>query len=890
MGNMRRTQRTAVLIRAIRILKGTIDSPALRLRPLPAWELPRRLLSHVLTVAAVLVLLTAPSLGNAESASGTLRGATTAADAQGQPISIGGVQIKLSGTPPRSVSLSTFSDEGGQYQFLELPTGSYTLEATLQGFKKVVKEVSITPGTAATEDIHLEIEALHQQVEVREQAPTVSQQSASAPATLSSPQLIALPIAQQKFKEALPLVPGVVRTPDGKINIKGSVENQGMLLVDSAETVDPVTGSFAIELSIDAIQSLEVYKTPYSAEYGGFSGGLTSIQTKPPASRWRYGLNDFIPGLRGKSGHIVGISDDEPRLSFSGPLWANKLSVAESFIYDLRKQAVRGLPWPHNESKRQGFNSFTTFQYIFSPQHLATVDVQIFPERVQFADINSLVPQFASSDRGQRGFSIGAADRHVLTSGGIITTLFKYTRYSSNAHGQGPLDMLITPDGWAGNFFNAWRRTSNQEEVTESYQLPHKEWHGRHELKFGGNLIRRSYDGTSRSHPVLLLGPDGSPVERIDFLGPGGNATGVTSLSAKSTEVAAFAQEHWAVNDQFALDLGVRYFGQTLGGGADVAPRLGVVYSPLKSGRTILRGGVGVFHDRVPLLAGDFTRNPARVVSLLNSQGAPTGSALTFTNACGRLGGDGVRLFATCSDLGNSPYNVTWNVEVDRELPRHLTLRLGYLSSRTYDLFVVDPLRPPQSNPLMLLSDTGRSRYYEFESTLHLRPAERSDFTISYLHSHSRGDLNTLASVYVPFEQPVIRSNVYAPLSSDVPDRLVSWGIFKLPKKLSFSPVVDYHSGFRYSNVDVLQNYVGQPNSVRFPNFFSFDMRIYREFGVPSFFPGLKNHKFRLGFYSNNLTNHANSRDVFNSIASSNFGHFVGFQHRVDGMVLDLVD
>ncbi len=69
---------------------------------------------------------------------------------------------------------------------------------------------------------------------------------------------------RQEFKESLPLLAGVVRTQDGKIHM------------------------------------------PFSAEYGGFSGGLTSTQTKPPASRWNFGLNEFNPSIRGKNGHMVG--------------------------------------------------------------------------------------------------------------------------------------------------------------------------------------------------------------------------------------------------------------------------------------------------------------------------------------------------------------------------------------------------------------------------------------------------------------------------------------------------------------------------------------------------------------------------------------------------------
>jgi hypothetical protein len=157
---------------------------------------------------------------------------------------------------------------------------------------------------------------------------------------------------------------------------------------------------------------------------------------------------------------------------------------------------------------------------------------------------------------------------------------------------------------------------------------------------------------------------------------------------------------------------------------------------------------------------------------------------------------------------------------------------------------------------------------------------------ISYVWSRALGDLNTLSNVFVPFERPVIRPNVFAKLPSDVPNRLIAWGIFKVPWSLTFSPVVDVHSGFLYSNVDVFQNYVGVPDGQHLPTFFSLDMRVYKEIHPPLI---LKKHKFRLGGYSLNLTNHSNPLDVFNNVTSPFFGHFVGFEHRAFGVIADFV-
>ncbi len=816
----------------------------------------------------------------------------TVVDDKNQPIAEAVCTLAGRSLPQEGVSVT--SGERGEFQFPGLVPGTYDLACAAVGRQTVEQkglEVSEEQGPSVQVVLPPEI-VVREKVEVRGQAEKISQQSAAPPATLSAPQLQTLPLIQQKFKAALPLIPGVVRTPDGKINIKGTAEAQGLLLVDSAETVDPVTGSFAIDVPIDAIESLAVFKSAYRADVGRFSGGLTSIETKPPSGQWHFELNDLLPTLRVKNGHFVGIADDDPRLSLTGPLVSNRLNFSESIIYDLIKQPVRGLAYPHNETKTEGFNSFTNFQYIFSSQHLFTVNVKAFPLKRQFADISSLVPQSASSDYGQQGYSVGLVDRYLFGSGAALTTLAQTTHFDSNAHGQGPLDMLLTPNGWDGNFFNTYDRSSSQQEFLQAFEFPAKDWRGKHQVKIGGDFVRRAYHGTSRSRPVLLLRPDGSKAEQIDF-------TGSTSLAVEDTELAMFVQNHWAFNDRVALDAGVRFSGQTIGEPAAIAPRAGLVYSPGGDGRTILRGGVGVFYDRVPLLAGDFIQNPTRVVSLFDSAGAPIGSPLTFQNAYIKVDEKGNRVVPSRNRLDSTPYNLTWNLEADRELRPRVLVRFNFLSSRTHNVFIVDPqclpanvavgaACPAGNSPVLLLSNTGGSRYHELESTLRVRAHESADVNFSYVHSKVRGDLNTLEQVFVPFEQPVIRPNLFADLPSNVPDRVITWGRFKLPRRITLSPLFEVHSGFPYSKVDVLQNYVDRPNSQRFPAFLSLDVKVSKDFRVP-FLPWLKSHSFRGAFAVYNITDHSNPRDVFSNVFSPFFGHFVGFQHRSFETWLDIV-
>jgi len=142
-----------------------------------------------------------------------------------------------------------------------------------QGFKPFTETISLKADKSSVVDIALGLDTVVEKVEVKEQTANVSTENSSPASTINNAQLETLPLAQQKFRDALPIVPGVIRTLDGKLSVRGTSENQGMLQVDSAKTVDPVTGSFAIPVPIDAIQTVNVDKTPFSAENGGFSVG-----------------------------------------------------------------------------------------------------------------------------------------------------------------------------------------------------------------------------------------------------------------------------------------------------------------------------------------------------------------------------------------------------------------------------------------------------------------------------------------------------------------------------------------------------------------------------------------------------------------------------------------
>jgi len=133
-------------------------------------------------------------------------------------------------------------------------------------------------------------------------------------------------------------------------------------------------------------------------------------------------------------------------------------------------------------------------------------------------------------------------------------------------------------------------------------------------------------------------------------------------------------------------------------------PRAGFALMLTKDAKTLLKGGAGLFYDRVPLNIASFPLLPDRTVVSLDPTGAVL-SSVTYRNEI-RAG------------LRN-PRSVGWNVELDRQLTSDLLLRVGVQERNTSRDFV---LSPEAAAGILSLSNIGRSFCREFR----LRPDTRS--------------------------------------------------------------------------------------------------------------------------------------------------------------------
>jgi hypothetical protein len=328
------------------------------------------------------------------------------------------------------------------------------------------------------------------------------------------------------------------------------------------------------------------------------------------------------------------------------------------------------------------------------------------------------------------------------------------------------------------------------------------------------------------------------------------------------------------VSPRFAVDVGIRTESQELSESFRVAPRAGIAWTPFPNAGTTFRAGFGLFYDRVPLNVYSFPDYPNASVAMFDGFGNALGGPYLFQNVIGEASMRYPFVIQGQTAGNFSPQSATWRVEVEQPINRSFRLKAGYMQNESSGLVILNKIDP---NPLTnvgsyQLSGSGRALYRQFEMTASLRLKETSQLFFSYVRSSAQGNLNDFANFLGTFPVPLLRPDLYSTLPTDLPNRFLVWGNLQLPHGFRVAPVLEFRNGFPYAVTDALQNYVGVPYQTRFPNFFSADARLSKDFKVSP------KYTFRISVAGFNLTDHFNPEAIHTDIADPGFGTFVG-QH-----------
>ena len=764
-----------------------------------------------------------------------------------------GVVVTVLDPATGRATAETTSDATGEYRVADLKPGTYTLRATLDGFADALKPaVHVGPGRDVEVILDLVIATIAQRVDVEAGRHDLPLEASGTMTTAGGTSLETGPIKGDNFEALLPSLPGVMRTADGHVSIKGATATQSSVQVDAANVTDPSTGNLGFDLPNDAIESVDVQSNPYAAEYGRFSSGVTTLNTTRGGPTWSFTPNGFIPRLyRAKDDwwNITGIRSFRPRFALGGPLVKDKVFLFENVLYRYFRTPMPDLPGDQY-TKFSEVKTFSRVDVSVSPGNLFNVTASTFPHQMNFANLNTFNQSQVSTNIRRGGFNIAATDRATLAGARLLESTVAVKRFNVSVVGQGTADMDVTPEGNVGNFFNRQQRHSTTYQWVESLALTIKSGAGEHLVKLGTDVLQVSYNGTSASSPVNVRREDGTLAQRIVFGTPGGT----TTQHVSSTDAALVAQDHWRVSDRALVELGARVDRDGVLKRTNITPRMGAVIGLLPEGRTVARGGIGLFYDRTPLNIGAFESFEPRTITRYGSDGiTPVGPPIAFVNR-------------TAGDL-QTPYGRIWNVELDHRVNDQWSFKVNHLRRAGHHEFIVNPALS-SSTPEILLTTTGESRYVETELSARFAHGDHFETTLSYVRSKGQADLNNFDQYFGNTRDPLVRANQYGLVNTDTPNRVLLRGSYRLPWKIQFDPLLDIRNGFPYSMVAEDQSYVGTRNGAgRFPTFASFDFSASRP---------VKVWKYRatVGVRLFDSLGRFNPRDVQQNIASPGFGHF----------------
>lgn len=410
---------------------------------------------------------------------------------------------------------------------------------------------------------------------------------------------------------------------------------------------------------------------------------------------------------------------------------------------------------------------------------------------------------------------------------------------------------------------------------------------------------------------------------------------GAEYFEAKTFNQGYFIQDDFRVGDRLKLNLGLRYeyFGRpdanpnpdlpiTASFAADTnnfAPRLGFAFDPTGGGRTVIRGGAGVYYNVVVAQTyNSFLRGNGRDV--INVNVTPTGVGAPAFSRSRVTPPTGVSVISDVRAMAEDYQDIrviNWFTTLEQELWKDLALSVTYQGNQASNLPVALNVnlaqagtsadgrrlwstqnRPdPRYGNIFVSSSIGEQRYDGLVGVLTKRLSAGNSFQLSYHLSKAKGTAYvndfTGFGVFTSPSDPLSVEADRGPSDFDMRNRFsatfvyeprlaLNGGMGALLNGWQVSSRVIASDGFRFNattgqdtNGDTIFNDrpVGQGyNSYELPGYFTLDVRLERSLGL-----GLgRGRRLELIAEGFNLTNRLNPTNVNrtwgpNATANANF-------------------
>ncbi|HUX05929.1 MAG TPA: TonB-dependent receptor [Acidobacteriota bacterium] len=808
---------------------------------------------------------------------------------QGEPVA----RAVVTATSPVAVeNLQSVTDESGSYRFTHLKPGTYKLMVKSDNYQYTeLPGIRVTVNAKLRIDIQLQ-EVGEQVIVITGETPLIETGKTSWDRVLTSEVLQQMPIFQRDFTEAIQILPGITPQVDGNMrgpSINGGRGRQVVWVVDGVENVDDYQGLNALYVSQDSIEEIEVIQSGFSVEYGRGSAGVVNVVTKAGTDEFHGKLYSYY---RDDS---FDDHQDEPfrwkqlGIQFSGPIVKNKTHFLGQFEYTYEHYVTKNMdPW--GDIKYYDRN-YERKAYQFRLDHrlmdnnVLSAKIAYMPYDRFFPSSWSIYPVRDATVYNYDNNNVTINDRHVFGEDDVLESTFQFSQYEMHKGKNADVPSDYIYYRWQENGVwqaQRWGNTGDADQVQRTYQLIEK-WKHYHKLSDKSGMdwtvgldLKRvgfhyDYDPTYAYYYYLNYSPsDANPIPYYKQ-----QNVGNMRISGDTTMVALYVQNDWKISNRLTFNFGLRFDYNSFWGFKDFSPRAGFAYDITGDGKTLLRGGVGVYKDRDILFRMQQVNKPTNTYFypiLVNGQwdGTSWSKSTPVTTQ-----------YFYSDDMG-TPYVIDVSLGIERELIPNWRVSATYNYKRGEERWfskwenLRDPdtgkFPDPTSSYKCFYGNEGKSRFHSVIFELYKRYADNYQFSISYTWSRSRGNgyhYTSFLDQWVMHEPSLEdwRLGQFYALNNDVPHQFKASGLVTIPKiLLNVAGTFRWRNGYPFT----AQNYatsslVGEINGYRNPNYGQLDMRFDRQIKLGRFSVTPKIDIF-------NLTNRENVTSLF---ALENYATFL---------------
>jgi hypothetical protein len=257
--------------------------------------------------AGVLLILLAAFSSSAQMGTTSLRGEVL----DKSHAAVVGAKVSIRNLA-QGLERETTTSSSGEFEFLALPPGTYSLTVEKDGFSRYEQASLQLPVNVPTSVlVNLQVGSVNTQVEVSSQTETINTTDASLGNAFSENQVKQLPLESRNVPDLLSLQAGVVYTGNradvdlgrdtrsGSVN--GSRSDQSNVTLDGVSVNDKGSHSFTsvLPVTLDSVQEFRVTTTNYGADEGVSSAAQVALVTKSGTNEfhgsvYEYNRNSYV--------------------------------------------------------------------------------------------------------------------------------------------------------------------------------------------------------------------------------------------------------------------------------------------------------------------------------------------------------------------------------------------------------------------------------------------------------------------------------------------------------------------------------------------------------------------------------------------------------------------